>query len=78
MYVPGCVICCDVFPVFCEVPSIYAFMYFTSSAVISNSTPPNSSTASATELKLTVTNSSILRSKFLLSVFIASGASPYE
>ena len=36
------------------------------------------STASDTESKLTVTNSSILRSKFLFNVFIASGASPYE
>ena len=57
---------------------MYPFMYFISSESIVNLIPPNWSTASATESKLTVTNSFILRSKFLFSVFIASGASPYE
>ena len=78
MYVPACVMCCDVFPVTFDVSSIYPFIYFVSSAVTLKVIPPNWSTASDTESKLTVTNSFIFKSKFLLSVLIANGASPYE
>ena len=78
VYVPGSVMCSDVFPVTFDVSSIYPFIYFISSDVIVNWTPPNWSTASATESKFTVTNSFIFRSKFVFSVFTASGASPYE
>ena len=70
--------CEDVFPVTLDVSSIYPFIYFISFDVIVNCTPPNWSTASATESKFTVTNSFIFKSKFVLSVFIASGASPNE
>ena len=68
----------EAFPVTFDVSSIYPFMYFVSSAVIFNVTPPSWSTAFATESKFTVTNSFMFKSKFLLSVLIASGASPYE
>ena len=78
LYVPACVIWLDVFPVTFDVSSIYPFIYFVSSSVTLILTPPNWSTASETESKLTVTNSFIFKSKFLLSVLIASGASPYE
>ena len=68
----------EAFPVTFDVSSIYPFIYFVSSAVIFNVTPPSWSTAFATESKFTVTNSFMFKSKFLLSVLIASGASPYE
>ena len=66
----------EAFPVTFDVSSIYPFIYFISSSVIVNLTPPNWSTASATESKFTVTNSLIFKSKFLFYVFIANGASP--
>ena len=68
----------EAFPVTFDVSSIYPFIYFVSSVVIFNVTPPSWSTAFATESKFTVTNSFMFKSKFLLSVLIASGASPYE
>ncbi len=58
------------FPVTLDVSSIYPFIYFISSDVIFNVTPPSWSTAFATESKFTVTNSFMFKSKFFVNVFL--------